>query len=401
MVYLYYYNNYFVINTGGELKVKKTFIYFICLYISLCIINPIFAEEDVIKIGALFSVSGRTSFLGIPEKETVEMLTKQINANGGINGKKLEVIIYDTKGDATNTLYLAKKLINEDNVVAIVGPTLSGTSLAIVDLVNQKEIPLISCAASIKIVEPVRERKWVFKTAQSDRIAVQKIYSYLKKNGLQKIAFLTVENAFGKSGQIQLETAAASYGFNIVANNTFSPNTTDIKKQLSNIKKQDPKAIICWGTNPGPAYVAKNMKELQIDTLLIQSHGVASKKFIELAGDACEGNILPAGRLLVCEKLDDNDPQKTILLKYKKDFTEKYGKDPDTFGGHGYDAFMILIKAIEKAGPNRSKIRKEIEKMNFTGISGVFQFSKKDHNGLTEDAFTIVTIKDGNWALLE
>jgi len=325
---------------------KKNIFVFVYILVSLCIISQLYAEDDTIKIGALFSVTGRTSFLGIPEKETVEMLVEQINLKGGINGKKVEVIIYDTEGDASKAVEFATKLIYEDKVVGIIGPTLSGTSLAVVDIANENKIPLISAAASIKIVEPIPERKWVFKTAQNDRIAVKKIFSYLKKQNINKIAFLTVSNAFGKSGQLQMESAVGNFGYKVVANETFSPKATDIKSQLLRIKKQKPDAIICWGTNPGPAYVAKNIKELGINTILLQSHGVASKKFIELAGDACEGNLLPAGRLLVADSLDDSNPQKAVLLQYKKDFTEKYGKEPDTFGGHGYEAFTIMLKGI-------------------------------------------------------
>ncbi|MCK5707265.1 MAG: ABC transporter substrate-binding protein [Candidatus Aureabacteria bacterium] len=364
-------------------------------------VTCLFANEETIKIGALFSVTGRTAFLGTPEKESVEMLVEQINAKGGINGKLVELIIYDTEGDASKTVNFATKLIEEDNVIGIIGPTLSGTSLAIVDLANENEIPLVSAAASIKIIEPASERKWVFKTAQNDRIAVKKIYTHLKKNNIKKIALLTVANAFGKSGQKELEAAVEKFGFKVIANETFDPKITDLKPQLTKIKEQAPDAIICWGTNPGPAYVARNMKELGMKTLLVQSHGIASKKFIELAGDACEGNILPAGRLLIAEKLDDGNLQKSILLKYKKDFKEKYGKDPDTFGGHGYDALMIMVKAIEIAGTDKAKIRETIENMKYVGISGIFQFSPKEHNGLTEDAFAIITIKDGSWSLLK
>ncbi len=380
---------------------KKSFMFFSIFLIVFSTVTCLFANEETIKIGALFSVTGRTAFLGTPEKESVEMLVEQINAKGGINGKLVELIIYDTEGDASKTVNFATKLIEEDNVIGIIGPTLSGTSLAIVDLANENEIPLVSAAASIKIIEPASERKWVFKTAQNDRIAVKKIYTHLKKNNIKKIALLTVANAFGKSGQKELEAAVEKFGFKVIANETFDPKITDLKPQLTKIKEQAPDAIICWGTNPGPAYVARNMKELGMKTLLVQSHGIASKKFIELAGDACEGNILPAGRLLIAEKLDDGNLQKSILLKYKKDFKEKYGKDPDTFGGHGYDALMIMVKAIEIAGTDKAKIRETIENMKYVGISGIFQFSPKEHNGLTEDAFAIITIKDGSWSLLK
>jgi branched-chain amino acid transport system substrate-binding protein len=359
------------------------------------------AKEETIKIGAIFSVTGKSAFLGTPEKETVEMLAEKINAQGGINGKKVEVIICDDEGDSSKAVNFATKLIETDKVVGLIGPTISGTSLAIIDICSENKIPLISCAASIKIVEPVAERTWVFKTAQNDRSAVKKIFSYLKKTGIKKVAFLSDANAYGKSGQQELEKTVPEYGFEVVFNESYDTNLTDFKPQLTKVKEAAPDAVICWGTNPGPAYIARNMKELGMKTLLVNSHGVASKKFIELAGDAAEGIILPAGKLLVAENLPEDNPQKAVLLQYKKDFSERYKKDPDTFGGHGYDAFMILVKAIEKAGADKAKIRDEVEKMKFVGISGVFQFSAKDHNGLNEDAFAIITIKDGKWAFVE
>jgi branched-chain amino acid transport system substrate-binding protein len=286
-------------------------------------------------------------------------------------------------------------------VLAIVGPSLSGTTLAVVPIAEKAQVPLISCAASVKITTPVK--KWVFKTPQTDVMAVAKIYEYLKGQGVTEIAILTVGNAFGDSGREQLIKQAPDYGFEMVAAEKFGPKDTDMTPQLTKIRALKPEAIICWGTNPGPAVVAKNMRQLGIEIPLYQSHGVASKKFIELAAEAANGIILPTGKILVAGDLPDGDPQKAVLLKYIDDYEAKYKMAISGFGGYAWDGLQILAQALEKAGDDRAKIRDEIERISgYVGISGIFRFSPQEHNGLTkEEAFVMVKIVDGNWQVIQ
>jgi branched-chain amino acid transport system substrate-binding protein len=353
------------------------------------------------KIGGIFAITGRASFLGEPERNSMVLLAEQINARGGINGHPLELVIYDTEGDATKAVLNANKLIEKDNVLAIIGPSLSGTTLAVVPVVERAKVPLISCAASVKITTPVKP--WVFKTPQTDVMAVAKIYEYLKGRGTKTIAIITVGNAFGDSGREQLVKQAPDYGLRILTSEKFGPKDTDMTPQLTKIRALKPEAIICWGTNPGPAVVAKNMRQLGIEIPLYQSHGVASRKFIDLAGDAANGIILPTGKILVAGDLPDSDPQKSVLLTYIADYEAKYKKAVSGFGGYAWDGLEILAQALEKAGSERSKIRDEIEKVeNHVGISGIFRFSPKEHNGLTkEEAFVMVKIVNGNWQVIQ
>jgi len=358
------------------------------------------SAQEPYKIGAIFSITGPNSPLGEPERNTAVMIAEQINAAGGINGHPLELIVYDTAGEETKAVMEAKRLIERDKVLVIIGPSLSGTTLAVVPIVEKAEIPFISCAASVKIVEPVK--KWVFKTPQTDTLAVEKILDYLKEGGISKVAMINVDNAFGISGREQLEALAPPVGIEVVAKESFGDKDTDITVQLTRIKGTDAQAVICWGTNPGPAIVAKNMKQLEMKIPLIQSHGVANMKFIELAGEAAEGVILPAGKLIVAEYLPDDDPQKATLMKYKEEYESKYGQAVDTFGGHAWDSLWLVIKALEKVGPDKAKIRDEIENTkNFIGTGGIFNFSPEDHNGLVKEAFVMVEIKDGKWTLAE
>ncbi|KAF0218510.1 MAG: branched-chain amino acid transport system substrate-binding [Geobacteraceae bacterium] len=359
------------------------------------------ALADTLRIGALFAVTGPASFLGEPEKNTLEMLVKEINSKGGINKNKVELVVYDTQGDATKAKQLVNKLIKNDKVAVIVGPSTTGETMAIIDDVEKAGIPLVSCAAGIKITEPVK--KWVFKTPANDHVAGEKILNYMAQQKQKSIALLTVSDGFGSSGREQLKALAAQKGFKIVADEVYGPKDTDMTPQLTKIKGTKPDAIICWGTNPGPAVVTKNMKQLGIKIPLYQSHGVASKKFIELAGaDASEGVTLPAGKLAVYDKLKKNDPQYKLLSEYDKAYRKAYGVEASTFGGYAYDAFQLIAEAVRKGGVTPDKIRTGIEQVKkLVAVSGIFTMSEKDHNGLDLSAFVMVRVSKGDWEIAQ
>jgi branched-chain amino acid transport system substrate-binding protein len=358
-----------------------------------------FAAEPI-KIGALFSVTGPAAFLGAPERNTALMLVDEINKAGGVRGRKLELVVYDTGGDATKAVQLATKLVKNDHVVAIVGPSTSGESMAVIPIAEKDHIPLVSCAASVKITEPVK--RLVFKTAQNDALAVAKIYEYLQKNKMHNVAILTVSDGFGASGREQLKAQAARYGIKVISDDTYGPKDTDMTAQLTKIRGSQAQAIVCWGTNPGPAIIAKNAKQLGIKTPLFMSHGVSSKKFIELAGSAAEGIKLPSGRALVADLLPNSDPQKKPLLAFLKDYQRHYGTEADTFGGHAWDAVMLVKTAIEHGGDSPAAIRDSLEKIrHFSGVSGIFNFTPGDHAGLTKDAFVMIQIKNKDWQLVK
>ncbi|KUG22530.1 branched-chain amino acid abc transporter, amino acid-binding protein [hydrocarbon metagenome] len=368
---------------------------FFCLLVG----SMAFAAEPV-KIGALFSVSGPASFLGEPERNTAEMMVAQINKAGGIKGRKLELIVYDTQGDATKAVQGVNKLIKDDKVVAIIGPSTTGDSMAVIPVIEKAEIPLISCAAGIKITDPVK--KWVFKTAQNDVLAVIKIYKYLQKQKISKIAILTVSDGFGSSGREQLKLQSKEFGMQIISDETYGPKDDDMTVQLTKIRDSEAQAIICWGTNPGPAKVARNVKQLGIKLPLFMSHGVSSKKFIELAGEGAEGIILPSGRVIVADQLPKSDPQKKALMNYVNEYQKNYKVEGDHFGGHAFDAIMLLKGAMERGGFSPAAIRDQLEKTKkFAGIGGTFTYSPQDHAGLTVDAFVLVKIEKGDWKLIK
>ena len=357
---------------------------------------------EPIRIGAIFSATGPASFLGEPERNTAKMLEEDINKSGGLFGRKVEIIVYDDETDATKAVTAVDRLIKKDRVVAIVGPSTSGSTLAIVPKVEEAKIPLVSCAAAKKIVDPVK--KWVFKTPASDLLAVKKIFTELKKNRITRIAILTASDAYGAGGREDIKELVPKSGLAIVADEVYGPKDTDMTAQLTKIKGTDAQAIVCWGTNPGPAVVARNRVQLGITIPLYMSSGVASKKFIELAGAAnAEGVLLPAGRLIVENQVPANQPQKKVLSGYIKEYESKYKQPISTFGGHAWDAVMLVFQAIRDAkSTNPSAIRDALEKIKgLQGTAGEFNFSEKDHNGLTEEAFVMVKIHNGDWEMFK
>ncbi|SDB57016.1 branched-chain amino acid transport system substrate-binding protein [Desulfonatronum thiosulfatophilum] len=365
----------------------------------LCTSAPVSAAQPI-KIGAIVSATGPASFLGEPERNTLIMLQDQINARGGLLGRPLEVIIYDDETEVNKAVGAANRLLSRDRVVAAIGATTSGNTLAIMPRFTSAKIPLVSMAAAERIVKPINP--WVFKTPQSDRHAVIKILEHARERGFKSIAIITVSDGFGQAGREVLQELLPTYGMTLVADEIYGPRDTDMTPQLTKIRGLNPDAIICWGTNPGPAVIARNRVQLGMNTPLYMSHGVASKRFIELAGEAAEGLILPAGRLTVADQLPDDHPQKALLLEYIRDYEKRFNTEVSTFGGYAYDALALIAEAITRAGEATPQaIRDNLENISgFVATGGIFNLSPEDHNGLDERAFVMVRITNGDWELV-
>jgi len=352
------------------------------------------------KVGAIFAVTGPAAWLGTPERNTAKMIEQEVNKAGGINGHPLEIIIEDTVGDPTRTVTAAKKLIAKDEVLAIVGPSRSGTTMAVIPIAEEAKVPLVSCAAAEAIVVPVKP--WVFKTPQKDSDAAVKIYETMRERGISKTAIITATSGFGDQGRKQLKKLAPELEIEIVADETYGPDDTDMTAQLTKIKASEAQAVVNWSIVPGQVIVAKNMRQLGMKIPLFQSHGFGNIKYAQTAGEAGEGIIFPCGRLLAVDTLADDHPQKEVLAKYKKEYEAKYEEDVSTFGGHAWDGLQLVIAALREVGPDREKIRDYIENTkNFVGTGGIFNFSPEDHSGLTKDAFEMLTVKNGKFVVLK
>jgi branched-chain amino acid transport system substrate-binding protein len=385
-----------------SMKVKgKAMRVMLTVTISLFLVFSCAREKEPYKVGAVFSVTGHAAFLGEPEKKTVEMISEAINNVGGIKGHPLQLVLYDDESDQTQCVLAVKRLINKDQVVAIIGPSLSGHTLAVVKIANEEEVPLISCAASNKIVTPIDERKWIFKVSQADTHAVEKIYDHLLKRNINKIAIMSVSTEFGASGREELLRLAPQVGIHIVADERYGPKDTDITAQLSRIRDTDARAIVNWSVGPTQVLAIRNWRDLEMTNIpFYQSHGFGSRKNIELAEGAAEGIFCPLGRVNIPNLVPENHPQSKLIKVYNQAYQEKYNEPVSSFGGHAWDALNLVIDAMRAVGPDSSQIRDYIEtRTNYVGTHGVFHFSATDHNGLTKEAFEMVVVKDGDWAL--
>lgn len=369
------------------------------LGLSLC--QSAFAQSTV-KIGSILSVTGPASFLGEPEDKTLKMYVDKINAAGGVDGKKIELVIYDDGGDANKARTFATRLIEDDKVVAMVGGSTTGTTMAMIPVFEEAQVPFISLGGAIEIIEPVR--KYVFKTPHTDKMACEKIFENLKQRNFTKIAMISGTDGFGASMRAQCVKVAPTYGVTVVTEETYGPRDSDMTAQLTKIKgTAGIQAVVNPGFGQGPAIVTRNYAQLGMTaTPLYQSHGVASKSFIELAGPAADGVRLPAAALLVGDKLPDNDPQKKVVVDYKKTYEDTAKQPVSTFGGHAYDGLYILVDAMKRAGStDPKKVRDEIERTKgFVGTGGVVTMSPNDHLGLDLTAFRMLEVKGGDWTLV-
>jgi branched-chain amino acid transport system substrate-binding protein len=363
------------------------------------LLGPAALAQDTVKVGAILAVTGPASFLGSPEAKTLEMMVADLNAKGGLGGKQVVLIVKDSGASAEKAVSFAKQLIEEDKVVAIIGPSTSGETMAIKALAEESKTPLLSCAAAEVIVNPLA--KFVYKTPQKDSQAVIRIYQQMKKMGISRIAVFSSNTGFGKAGKDQLEKLAPEFGIQIVLNEVYDSKATDLTAEVTKVKAANVQAIVNWSIEPAQAILIKNVRQLGITVPIFQSHGFGNIGYVKAAGSAAEGVIFPAGRLLIAEQLPASNPQKTVLLSYKNAYEGKYKEDVSTFGGHAYDAMLLLTEASKAGGTDRAKVRDALENLKgVVGTAGIFNMSATDHNGLGLDAFEMLTVKDGRFVPL-
>jgi branched-chain amino acid transport system substrate-binding protein len=364
----------------------------------LALCRPASAAEEV-RIGALLSVTGPAAFLGAPEARTLEMLTEQVNASGGIAGHKVRLIVKDTGGSPEKAVSFARQLIDEEKVFAIIGPSTSGESMAVKGIAEEARTPLVSLAAAEVIVNPVAP--YVFKTAQKDSHAAALVFQDMKKRGITRIAVFSSNTGFGKAGKEQIAKLAPEYGIQIVLDEVYDKAATDLSAEATKLKGSNAQAVLNWSIEPAQSILVKNIRQLGIAIPIYQSHGFGNLAYVKAAGPAAEGVIFPLGRLLVADALPAGNPQKAVLVAYRDAYQKKYGEEVSGFGGYAWDAFQLLALAIEKVGLDRAKVRAALEStQGFVGQSGVFRFSPADHNGLGMDSFEMLTVKDGKFVLL-
>jgi branched-chain amino acid transport system substrate-binding protein len=355
--------------------------------------------KEPLKVGALLAVTGPASFLGAPEARTLEMVVEELNRKGGVDGRKVELILKDTGGSPERAISFAKQLVEEDRVFAIIGPATSGESIAVKAIAEESGTLLLSCAAAEVITNPVLAH--VFKVAPKDSFAAEMIFRRMSKMGVKRIGFLSSNTGFGKAGKEQVEKLAPTYGIEIAVSEVYDKAATDLTAEVTKLKAANVQAILNWSIEPAQAIVIKNARQIGMNVPIFQSHGFANVQYARTAGAAAEGVMFPASRVVVADALAPTDRQKPVVAAYKQAYEGRYKEDVSTFGGHAYDALGILVRAVKEAGLDRAKVRAAVENMKgFVGTAGVFNFSPADHNGLAIDAFEMITVKDGKFVVL-
>ncbi|MBU3029463.1 ABC transporter substrate-binding protein [Paracoccus marinaquae] len=361
------------------------------------------AAQAEIRLGASVSASGPAAFLGDPEAKTIEMMIEEINAAGGVNGEEIALTLYDDGGDPNKARTFATRLVEDDEVVAIIGGSTTGTTMSILDVAEDEGIPFISLAGAISIVDPVRE--YVFKTPHTDRMACQKIFTDMQAQGIASIGMISGTDGFGASMQAQCKEVAGEFGIEILADETYGPQDADMTPQLTRIRDTDGvQAVLNPGFGQGPAIVTRNVAQLGFEIPLYQSHGVASNAFVELAGlDAAEGVRLPGTALLIGDLLAEDDPQYKVVNDYIAAYQAKYDQEPSTFAGYAHDAVALMVDAITRAGStDPAAIRDAIEATSgLVGTTGIYTFSPEDHLGLDLSAFRMLEITGEGWKQLD
>lgn len=364
--------------------------------------------DEPIKIGAFFALSGPASSIGTPTKLVAQMVVDKINKEGGINNRPLALVVGDTESEPTKALVEAKRLIEKDKVVGLIGPTRTDEGMAAKQYVEDTaHIPVVMTIGGDVIIAGGKygPYRWTFKTPQRTAVAVRKTYEHLKAAGIAKIAVLTATDGFGKDGLAALDQFAAEYGLSIVAREAFAVTDTDMTPQLLKIRESGAQALVCWTIGPAGARVAKNVKQLGLSMQLVQCHGQPDPKYIELAGEAAEGSIMPSTKLMVADQLPDLDPQKAVILEFINLYKDVYHFDKqypiNTHSGYAWDAIYLLANAMRQAGTDPEGVRSAIEQTKgYVGVSGVYSLSPEDHNGLGLDSLVMVKVEKGKWVLL-
>ena len=358
-----------------------------------------------IKIGVTVSATGPAASLGIPEKNTIALMPKEIA------GKSIQYIVLDDASDTTTAVKNARKLISEDKVDLLMGSTVTPNSLAMIDVAAEAQVPMISMAASSMIVEPVdAKRHWVFKTPQNDSQMATAIAGHMADKGIKKVAFIGFSDAYGEGWYKEFSKQVAALKIELVANERFARTDTSVTGQILKIMGANPDAVLIAGSGTPAALPQKTLKERGYKGIIYQTHGIANNDFLRVCGKDCEGTWLPAGPLLVAEQLPDSNPIKKSALEYKAAYEKAYGVGSvSTFGGHAWDAGKLLAAAIpaalKKAQPGtpafRQALRDAIEAVkDVPGAHGIFSMSPTDHLGLDQRARVMVEIANGKWKLM-
>ncbi|OKO84462.1 hypothetical protein AC629_21415 [Bradyrhizobium sp. NAS80.1] len=350
-----------------------------------------------IKVGVFVAVTGPGSFLGDASKKTFELYTQQFNKNGGVDGRQIELVLYDSKTNPKEAASLARKLIDQDQVDVLIGANTTGEAMAVVPFVEEANIPFIALAGGSVVVDPVK--KWVFKTPHTDQMSVEKIYAQLRKEKRSKVALLSGAAGYDQSCRKNAKELSARLGIDIVSDEQHGSGDTDVTTQLTKIRGSGADALIYCGAGAPSALVARNYKQLGLTLPLYMTVGVASQAYIEAAGPAAEGSRVTGSAILAFADMMQDDPIYNVSRSLHDGYVASYKEEPSAFSGYAYDALLLTVEALRRAGTtDKAKVRDALEGLkNIPGVNGIYNFSATDHLGFSADSMWIVEVKDGRY----
>ncbi len=361
-----------------------------------------------IKIAGIFALTGRAAHIGTAQRDAVLLAIDEVNETGGIKGRKLTMIMEDTESNPTKAVMALKKVLESEDVVAIIGPTLTGTAMAMRGFIEKEKIPAFMHSGGDVILkapldknDPTSLPKWTFKSPYKAADAMGKICQYMSKHGIKKIGFIYSNEGFGKDGLRNVKVQAPKYGVEVVSHEAFQPRDVDMTAQLTRINAKGVDGIIAWTVGPAMGIIPKNVKQLGIKAPLFECHGAGDPIFWKVAGQAGEGVMMPSTKIVVADQLPDSDIQKKKIQAYVKAYKKKFNREPGTMVAYGADAAFIVVDAIKRVGPDRAKIRDAMENTRgYVGMSGIYNISAEDHNGLSMSDIVMIKATKGGWKLL-
>ena len=359
------------------------------------------AAGEPILIGATVSESGPGATLGRPEADSIQMAVDEINKAGGINGRQLQATILDDESNATTAVNNTRKLLDQ-HVVAIIGSSLTQTSLAMIPLATAAKVPMISLASSSQVIQPIADRQWIFKMPITDFHVAQVMQEYMRKKKQTKVSVIYRDDDYGKTGLSHFNDAGKRFGFEVTNSEAISARASDATTQLTHVKAAGPQAIVAWTTLPSAGVIIKAYKELGLNYPIYYSDGSATGVFPQQAGAALNGAYIASTKINVADTLPNSDPQKKILVHYIDAFVKGYPKDAPVsiFGGFGYDSVYVLKQAIQRAkGTDGEKLRQALEHTDYLGVTGQFRMSGGDHNGLSVFSLVLTQVENGKFVV--
>lgn len=364
------------------------------------------ATETPYKIGVLLGLTGPYAAVGEPQEQAIKLYEEQLNEAGGIGGRDVEFVYLDTGSNESQAVNQLRKLATQDQVIGVVGPSSSGEAIALKPIAGSLEVPVVAIASANSIVEPVEP--YVFKEFPSSADALEAQFDYMKRNGMESAAVLSSNNAYGQEPAAAAPDLAAEYGIDLVANETFAADATDMTPQLNGLARKNPDAVLVWGVMPSPAIVAQNAKDIGFKPTLFMGTGAASAAYLQNA-EAVEGTLVEGAKVLAPDDLSAEDPQAEVIKSFASAWREKYGSDPSQFAGGAWDALLLVVEALETGkvgnGPvaeQRDELREALEGLNeVPGTIAIYDFSEEVHGPKGIAGLTTLEVSGGKFTLAE